>query len=40
MTDNIDYNYLHHLITVLQDAPVAEKQRFLRVLISYLLTFL
>ncbi len=35
---DIDYNYLQHLVTVLRDAPPTEKPRFVKIIVSYLLT--
>lgn len=37
---DMDYNYIQGLIIFLRDAPPSDKPRFLRIIISYLLTFL
>lgn len=37
---DLDYAYLHHLVTVLSDAPPSEKTRFLKIIVSYLHTYL
>jgi transcriptional regulator with XRE-family HTH domain len=37
---DMDYNYIQSLIILLRDAPPSEKQRFLRIIVSYLLTYL
>lgn len=37
---HIDYNYLKGLIIFIKDAPPTEKGRFLKILVSYLITYL
>lgn len=37
---DLDYVYLQHLVTVLRDAPPSERARFLKIIVSYLHTYL
>lgn len=40
LPSEIDYVYFQHLVTVLRDAPASEKARFLKIIVSYLHTYL